>query len=117
MDGKRIVILGAGESGIGAALLAKAKGLIPFVSDSGKILPEYKEVLMRNSIPHEEGQHDEKYLLTADEVVKSPGIPDYAPIIEKLEKKNIPIGRGVVCGCGIGFREAQCAVYCHRRFA
>ena len=91
MDGKRIVILGAGESGIGAALLAKAKGLIPFVSDSGKILPEYREVLMRNSIPHEEGQHDENYLLTADEVIKSPGIPDHVPIIQKLQEKNIPV--------------------------
>jgi UDP-N-acetylmuramoylalanine--D-glutamate ligase len=91
MDGKRIVILGAGESGIGAALLAKSKGLIPFVSDSGKILPEYKKVLMQNSIPHEEGQHDENYLLTADEVVKSPGIPDHVPIIQKLQEKNIPI--------------------------
>ncbi len=91
MEGKRIVILGAGESGIGAALLAKAKGLIPFVSDSGKILPENKEVLMLNSIPHEEGQHDENYLLTADEVVKSPGIPDHVPIIQKLQEKNIPV--------------------------
>jgi len=71
--------------------LAKAKGLIPFVSDSGKILPEYKDVLFKNSIPHEEGQHDENYLLTADEVVKSPGIPDHTPIIQKLLEKNIPV--------------------------
>ena len=91
MDGKRIVILGAGESGIGAALLAKAKGLIPFVSDSGNILPEYKDILFKNSIPHEEGQHDENYLLTADEVVKSPGIPDHVPIIQKLLEKKIPV--------------------------
>jgi UDP-N-acetylmuramoylalanine--D-glutamate ligase len=91
MDGKSIVILGAGESGVGAALLAKAKGLIPFVSDSGKIKPEYKDVLFQNSISLEEGQHDERYLLTADEVVKSPGIPDDAPIIQKLKEKDIPI--------------------------
>lgn len=91
MDGKSIVILGAGESGVGAALLAKAKGLIPFVSDSGKIKPEYKDVLFQNSISLEEGNHDERYLLTADEVVKSPGIPDDAPIIQKLKEKDIPV--------------------------
>jgi len=91
MDGKSIVILGAGESGVGAALLAKAKGLIPFVSDSGKIKPEYKDVLFQNAISLEEGHHDERYLLTADEVVKSPGIPDDAPIIQKLKEKDIPL--------------------------
>jgi UDP-N-acetylmuramoylalanine--D-glutamate ligase len=91
MDGKSIVILGAGESGVGAALLAKAKGLVPFVSDSGKIRPEFKEILFRNSISLEEGQHDEGYLLTADEVVKSPGIPDDIPILQKLKEKNIPV--------------------------
>jgi UDP-N-acetylmuramoylalanine--D-glutamate ligase len=91
MEGKSIVILGAGESGVGAALLAKANGLVPFVSDSGKIKPEFKEILFENSISLEEGQHDEGYLLTADEVVKSPGIPDDAEIILKLKEENIPI--------------------------
>ena len=91
MDGKSIVILGAGESGVGAALLAKAKGLVPFVSDSEKIKPEYKEILFKNSISLEEGQHDESYLLTADKVVKSPGIPDDIPILQKLKEKNIPV--------------------------
>jgi len=91
MEGKRLVILGAGESGVGAALLAKAKGLVPFVSDSGKIQPEYKNILLRNSISLEEGQHDERYLLTADEVIKSPGIPDNIPVLGKLREKNIPV--------------------------
>jgi UDP-N-acetylmuramoylalanine--D-glutamate ligase len=91
MDGRRLVILGAGESGVGAALLAKAKGMIPFVSDAGKIQPEYKDILFRNSISLEEGQHDERYLLTADEVVKSPGIPDDIPVLQKLRERDIPI--------------------------
>ena len=72
-------------------MLARAKGLTPFVSDSGKIQPEYKEVLFKHSIPHEEGQHDEAYLLTADEVVKSPGIPDNAPIMLKIHEQKIPV--------------------------
>ena len=63
MDKKRIVILGAGESGVGAALLAKAKGMDPFVSDSNKIDPKYKNILFENSISHEEGMHNEKLQL------------------------------------------------------
>jgi UDP-N-acetylmuramoylalanine--D-glutamate ligase len=88
---RRIVILGAGETGVGAALLAKAKGFVPFVSDAGKIKPSYKKVLFENSISLEEGQHNENFLLTADEVIKSPGIPDQIPILRKLRGKNIPI--------------------------
>lgn len=91
MDQKRIVILGAGESGVGAALLAKAKGMDPFVSDSNKIHPKYKNILIENSISLEEGRHTEKLLLTADEVIKSPGIPDNIPILEKIRSKSIPI--------------------------
>jgi UDP-N-acetylmuramoylalanine--D-glutamate ligase len=91
MDRKRIVILGAGESGVGAALLAKAKGMIPFVSDSGKIDPGYKRILLMNGISLEEGHHDEPYLLTADEVVKSPGIPDDLPILLAIREKGIPV--------------------------
>jgi len=91
MDKKRIVILGAGESGVGAALLAKAKGMDPFVSDSNKIDPKYKNILFENSISHEEGMHTEKLLLTADEVIKSPGIPDNIPILEKIKSKKIPV--------------------------
>lgn len=91
MDRKRIVILGAGESGVGAALLAKARGMIPFVSDAGMIKPEYKNILLKNGIALEEGHHDESYLLTADEVIKSPGIPDNIPILEKVREKDIPV--------------------------
>jgi UDP-N-acetylmuramoylalanine--D-glutamate ligase len=88
---KRIVILGAGETGVGAALLAKAKGFVPFVSDAGKIKPRYKKILFENAISLEEGRHNEDFLLTADEVIKSPGIPDHIPIIKKFREKNIPI--------------------------
>jgi len=88
---KRIVILGAGETGVGAALLAKEKGFVPFVSDAGKIKPRYKKILFENSISLEEGQHNENFLLTADEVIKSPGIPDNIPILKKFREKNIPV--------------------------
>jgi UDP-N-acetylmuramoylalanine--D-glutamate ligase len=88
---KRIAILGAGESGVGAALLARSKGFAPFVSDSGKIKPENKAMLLSHSIAVEEGQHTEKIILSADEVIKSPGIPDNAPVIQKLMERNIPV--------------------------
>lgn len=88
---KRIVILGAGESGVGAALLAKANGFIPFVSDAGKIKGKYKKILFKNGISHEEGQHSEEFLITADEVIKSPGIPDDIPILEIFHEKDIPV--------------------------
>jgi UDP-N-acetylmuramoylalanine--D-glutamate ligase len=91
INDKRIVILGAGETGVGAALLAKAKGFVPFVSDAGKIKPMYKKILFENSISLEEGQHNDDFLLTADEVIKSPGIPDNIPILKKFREKNIPI--------------------------
>ncbi len=88
---KRIAILGAGESGVGAALLAKARGFAPFVSDNGKIKPENKMMLLTNGIAVEEGQHTESIILSADEVIKSPGIPGNAPLILKLLEKNIPV--------------------------
>lgn len=91
LNDKRIVILGAGETGVGAALLAKAKGFVPFVSDAGKIKPQYKKILFENAISLEEGQHNENFLLTADEVIKSPGIPDNIPILKKFRENNIPI--------------------------
>ena len=87
----KIVILGAGESGVGAALLAQAKGHAVFVSDQSPIQPRYQEKLRNANIRFEEGQHTLAEILTADEVVKSPGIPDKAPIIQELRKKGTPI--------------------------
>lgn len=88
---KRIVILGAGESGCGAAVLAKAKGFEVFVSDSSSIKPKYKEMLDSHKIEWEEGLHTEEKILNADEIIKSPGIPDKAPIIKKIKEQNIHI--------------------------
>ena len=86
-----MVILGAGESGAGAAVLAKAKGFDVFVSDKSSIKPKYKEMLDNHGIRWEEGQHTEADILHADEIVKSPGIPDKAPIIQLLKKQGTPI--------------------------
>ena len=91
MDMKRIVILGAGESGSGAAVLAKVKGFDTFVSDTGSIKPKYKELLDSYQIPWEEGHHTEEKILCADEVVKSPGIPNDAPLVQKLKAQGTPI--------------------------
>jgi len=91
VDHKHIVILGAGESGVGAAMLAQQKGHAVFVSDFGTILPLYKEELIRLGIPYEEGKHTEGSIMGATEVIKSPGIPDKATIIKKLLEKQIPI--------------------------
>lgn len=89
--GKYIVVLGAGESGTGAALLAQKMGYAVFVSDFGPIAYQYKKELEQALIPFEENQHTEDRILTANEVIKSPGIPDKAPIIKKLIERNIPI--------------------------
>ncbi len=88
---KRIVILGAGESGAGAAVLAKKQGFDVFVSDFGEIKDHYKQLLDNHHIPWEEKQHSEKLILNAGEVIKSPGIPDKAPIVKKLIEKKIPV--------------------------
>lgn len=88
---KRMVIVGAGESGTGAAILAKTKGFDVFVSDLSSIKPKYKEMLDAHGIRWEEGQHTEADILNADEVVKSPGIPDKAPLIRKLKELGTPI--------------------------
>lgn len=87
----RLVILGAGESGTGAALLAKAKGFDVFVSDKGAISDHYKSILVQNDISFEENQHTESLILNADEVIKSPGIPDKAELIKKLAALRRPI--------------------------
>ena len=88
---KTIAILGAGESGVGAAILAQKKGFAVFVSDLGKIKPKYKEVLSRYEIDFEEEKHTEERILNATLIVKSPGIPDTAPLILQLKEKGIPV--------------------------
>lgn len=88
---KKLVVLGAGESGVGAALLAKQHGYDVFVSDAGKLKDKYRKVLLENEIAFEEGSHDEARILAADEVVKSPGIPDKAALIKALRAQNTPV--------------------------
>lgn len=86
-----IAILGAGESGVGAACLAKKQGYDVFVSDFGAIAPAYKQELTDLGIPFEENKHSDENILSASEVIKSPGIADNAPIIKKITEKGIPI--------------------------
>ena len=88
---KRIVILGAAESGAGASVLAKKEGFDVFVSDFGPIKDRYKKMMDEHGIPWEECHHTEELILNADEIIKSPGIPDEAPIIQKIIQKNIHI--------------------------
>ena len=88
---RSIAVLGGGESGVGAAVLAKVKGMDVWLSDFGNIADKYKARLDEYSINWEEGHHTEERILAADEVVKSPGIPDTAPIIQKIKAKNIPV--------------------------
>jgi UDP-N-acetylmuramoylalanine--D-glutamate ligase len=87
----RIVILGAGESGAGSAILAKQKGFDVFVSDMGEIKPKYRELLEQNNIRFEEGKHTEAEILAASEIIKSPGIPEKAPVIKLVHEKGIPV--------------------------
>jgi UDP-N-acetylmuramoylalanine--D-glutamate ligase len=86
-----IVILGAGESGLGAAILAQQKGHKVFVSDRGTIADAHQQELEAHSIAYESGGHSEDLILAADEVVKSPGIPDTVPLIRALQQKGIPV--------------------------
>jgi len=88
---ERIVILGGGESGAGAAVLAKKQGFDVFLSDKSEIKPQYKALLDEYEIAWEEKQHTEGLILNANEVIKSPGIPDKAPIIKQLQKLKIPV--------------------------
>ena len=88
---KRIVVLGAGESGSGAAILAKEKGFDVFVSDCGTISEPYRALLNQNGVAWEDGKHSEELILNADEVVKSPGIPLTAPLIQKLQAQGTSI--------------------------
>ena len=87
----KIVILGGGESGAGAAVLAKKQGFDVFVSDLSSIQSQYKELLDKYQIPYEENQHSEDKILNAAEIIKSPGIPDKAPIVRKLHEQGAPV--------------------------
>ena len=88
---KKIVVLGGGESGVGAAVLAKNKGFEVFLSDNGEIAEEYQIVLSNNDIEWEQKQHSESKIVMASEVIKSPGIPDETPLIQMLLERNIPV--------------------------
>lgn len=87
----RIVVLGGGESGCGSAVLAQVKGFDVFLSDRGAIAPKYKALLEEWRVSYEEGHHSEELIFAADEVIKSPGIPETAPIVKALRAKGIPI--------------------------
>jgi len=87
----RVVVLGGAESGVGAAVLAKVKGLDVFLSDKGQIKEEYIETLRKWEIPFEQGQHTEELILNADEVVKSPGIPGTVPMVQKIRERGIRV--------------------------
>ncbi|MFZ4785798.1 MAG: UDP-N-acetylmuramoyl-L-alanine--D-glutamate ligase [Flavobacteriales bacterium] len=88
---KRLVILGGGESGYGAAVLGVKQGYDVFLSDKGMLKDKYRELLQQANIAFEEGQHTEAIVLNADEVIKSPGIPDKTPLIQALKEKGTPI--------------------------
>ena len=88
---RKIAVLGGGESGAGAAVLAKTKGMDVWLSDSGPIKEKYKQLLNEYGISWEENGHTESKILDADEVVKSPGIPESAPIMQKIKSKSIPV--------------------------
>lgn len=88
---QRIVVLGGGESGAGSAVLAKVKGFDVFLSDNGMLKEEFKTLLQKYDIPYEEGGHTKELILNADEVIKSPGIPETVPLIVELKEKGTPI--------------------------
>ena len=88
---KRIVILGAGESGVGSAILAQKNGADVFVSDFGKVKEKYKQVLNTRNIPWEEEKHTKELILNADEIIKSPGIPEKVDIVKAAVQKGIPV--------------------------
>jgi UDP-N-acetylmuramoylalanine--D-glutamate ligase len=87
----KVVILGGGESGAGAAILAKSKGFEVFLSDKGQLNQKYSDILLKENIPFEQGQHSEEIILDSQLVVKSPGIPDTVPLILALKEKGIPV--------------------------
>ena len=87
----RVVVLGGGESGVGSAVLAKVKGFDVFLSDMGKLSEKYIAMLDEWNIPYEQGGHSEEMILNADEVIKSPGIPETAPMVQKIIEKGIGV--------------------------
>jgi UDP-N-acetylmuramoylalanine--D-glutamate ligase len=89
MSKQKVVILGGGESGTGSAILAKAKGYDVFLSDTGSIKENYKKELLENEIQFEEGTHTQEIILSANYVIKSPGIPDKNPLIQKIKENGI----------------------------
>jgi len=91
LEKKKIAVLGGGESGVGSAILAIQKGFEVFVSDKGFFKQQYKNILNDNQILFEEGMHSEEKILEAQEVIKSPGIPDKSELVMKLKQKNIPV--------------------------
>lgn len=91
MRTKRIVILGGGESGVGAAVLAKQKGFEVFLSDCSLLAPKFEKLLLEHQVDFEQGAHTEELVLCAHEVIKSPGIPDAAPLIQQLKARHIPV--------------------------
>jgi UDP-N-acetylmuramoylalanine--D-glutamate ligase len=94
----KVVILGGGESGVGAAILAKTKGLEVFLSDLGEIKEHYKKILEENEIEFEEKNHDEERILAADWVIKSPGVPKKAEMVQKIKAKGIRISSEIEFG-------------------
>jgi UDP-N-acetylmuramoylalanine--D-glutamate ligase len=88
---EKIVILGAGESGVGSAILAQKHAFDVFVSDYGQVKPHYREVMNQYGIPFEEGKHSEERILQADLIIKSPGIPEKAPLVKLIRKTGIPV--------------------------
>ncbi len=88
---KKLILLGGGESGVGAARLAQAKGFDVFLSDNGPLGEKYRRILLENTIAFEENGHTESRILAADEVVKSPGIPEKAPIVQALRAQGTPV--------------------------
>lgn len=89
--GNRVVVIGAGESGVGSAILAQKHGFEVWVTDAGKVKEKYQDVLTKYGILFEEGKHSEDRLLNADLVIKSPGVPDTAPLVVKLREVGIPV--------------------------
>src|SRR5208337_5247290 len=90
-ENERIVILGAAESGVGAAVLARNQSLEVFVSDEGMIKSKYRDILESHGIRYEEGKHTESLILNASEIIKSPGIPEKASIVKSIRSKGINI--------------------------